>query len=436
MGHMVAKDSYGALGKTIDNLSVHAPQTETFRAMLRELYSPDEAELIARMPFTLATLDRIAAVTGRDRKDLEPLLTGLCEKGLVVDLLIGDSYRYMPAPFVIGIFEFTMMRMSSDDPDIGKLSKLFSDYFHEGDFYAANFRDGEQVWVARALPHLDDLGDHVEILDYEKVERIIDEAEYFSVGVCSCRHKKHHAGEQVCKVPLETCTSFGRAADYLVRHHMARPISRSEMRDVAQRSKELKLIFSVDNVQKQPAFLCHCCGCCCDIMEGINRHGYPNAIVSSTLMPQVDMAECNGCQKCGRACHVSAITMIPDPMQAGAKRMFKPVIDENRCIGCGVCGLVCDPDAIKMQKRTQHVIHPETTFERVILQCLERGTLQNQLFDEPDRVSHKVMRGIVGGFLRLSPVKKALMSDTLRSRFLSALAAGAAAKGGAEVLRL
>jgi len=123
-------------------------------------------------------------------------------------------------------------------------------------------------------------------------------------------------------------------------------------------------------------------------------------------------------------------------MQAGTKRMFKPVIDENRCIGCGVCGLVCDPDAIKMQKRTQHVIHPETTFERVILQCLERGTLQNQLFDEPDRVSHKVMRGIVGGFLRLSPVKKALMSDTLRSRFLSALAAGAAAKGGADVLRL
>jgi len=32
----------------------------------------------------------------------------------------------------------------------------------------------------------------------------------------------------------------------------------------------------------------------------------------------------------------------------------------------------------------------------------------------------------VGGFLRLPPVKKALMSDTLRSRFLSAMAAGAA----------
>jgi ferredoxin len=116
--------------------------------------------------------------------------------------------------------------------------------------------------------------------------------------------------------------------------------------------------------------------------------------------------------------------------------MFKPVINEEQCIGCGVCGLVCDPDAIKMEKRAQHVIHPESTFERVILQCLERGTLQNQLFDEPGRVSHKVMRGIVGGFLRLSPVKKALMSDALRSRFLSGLAAAATAKAGPELVRM
>jgi Fe-S-cluster-containing hydrogenase component 2 len=436
MGHMVGKDIYGSLGEKIDSLSVRTPQTETFHAILRELYSPEEAELIVQMPFTLSTLERIAQVTGRDRKDLEPWLASLCDKGLVVDLLLGDSYRYMPAPYVIGIFEFTMMRMKAADPDVGKVARLFSDYYHQGEFYAANFRDGQQVTVARALPHLDDLGDHVEILDYERVERIIDEEEHFALGVCSCRHTKHHAGEQVCKVPLETCTSFGRAADYLVRHHLAREISRSEMRDVAQRSKELKLVFSVDNVRQHPAFLCHCCGCCCDIMEGINRHGYPNAIVSSTLVPRVVMEDCNGCQKCGRACHVGAITMVPDTMQAGAKRMFKPVINEDVCIGCGVCGLACDPDAIKMEKRARHVIHPETTFERVILQCLERGTLQKQLFDEPDRVSHKVMRGIVGGFLRLPPVKRALMSDTLRSRFLSTMAAGAAAKGGAELTRM
>jgi hypothetical protein len=46
------------------------------------------------------------------------------------------------------------------------------------------------------------------------------------------------------------------------------------------------------------------------------------------------------------------------------------------------------------------------------------------------------MRGIVGGFLRLTPVKKALMSDALRSRFLSAIAAGAVRSGKGEVLTM
>jgi ferredoxin len=436
MGHIVAKDMYGALGDKIDNLTVRTPQNEAFYAMLRELYSPEEAELIVKMPFTLSTLDRIVKVTGRGRKELAQMLTTLCEKGLVVDLNLGGAYHYMPAPFVIGIFEFTMMRMDGSDANIGKYAKLFVEYLESGEFYAANFKDGQRVSVMRSMPHLDHLSDHVEILDYERVDRVIEEADYFSVSNCSCRHKKHHAGGQVCKVPLETCTSFGRGADYLVRRGMARAISKSEMKDIAQRSKELRLVFSVDNVQNEPGFLCHCCGCCCGLLEGINKHGYPNTIVSSTLVPHVYMEDCNGCQKCARACHISAISLIPEPKRAGGKRMFMPVIDKDACIGCGVCSLVCDPDAIEMRKREQNVIHPETTFERVILQCLERGTLQNQLFDDPGRLSHKAMRGIVGGFLRLPPVKKALMTDTLRSRFLSAVATGAARRGKAAVLEI
>ncbi len=434
MGHTVAKDIYGALGEKIDSLSVRTPQTKAFYAMLRQLYSPEEAELIVAMPFRLSKLDRIARVTGRKPDQIRPMLDRLCDKGLVVDVDLGGSYYYMLAPFVIGIFEFTMMRMDSADKDIGKISKLFVDYLDDGQFYAANFGDGQQVSIARALPFLDHLGDHVEIFDYEKVDQVIEEADTFSLSSCSCRHKKHHAGGEPCKVPLETCTSFGKAAEYLVRHGMGREISRSEMRDVAQRSKELQLVFSVDNVKQQPAFLCHCCGCCCGILEGINKHGYANAIVSSTLVPVVEMDDCNGCQKCARACHISAISLNPQPKKARGKRMFMPEIDEDACIGCGVCSLVCKPEAIKMQKREQHVIHPETTFERIILQSLERGTLHYQLFDDPGSLSHKALRGIVGGFLRLPPVKKALMTETLNSRFLSAITAGAAKSVRADTL--
>ena len=88
-----------------------------------------------------------------------------------------------------------------------------------------------------------------------------------------------------------------------------------------------------------------------------------------------------------------------------------PRLNQDICLGCDVCALKCKPQAIRLVKREQRVIHPENTFERIILQCLERGTLQNQFFDEPGKISHQVMRGILGGFLRLPPVKKALMSE-------------------------
>ena len=84
--------------------------------------------------------------------------------------------------------------------------------------------------------------------------------------------------------------------------------------------------------------------------------------------------------------------------------------------------------------RDRRVIHPENTFERVILQCLERGTLQNQLFDNPASLTQAFARACLGGFLRLPPVKRALMSDALRSRFLGALKHAAQRRGIGEMV--
>ncbi|MCX6675470.1 MAG: 4Fe-4S binding protein, partial [Methanothrix sp.] len=89
------------------------------------------------------------------------------------------------------------------------------------------------------------------------------------------------------------------------------------------------------------------------------------------------------------------------------------------CVGCGVCALKCPSDAIGMINRGVRVIHPETTFERIILLSLERGNLQNQIFDNPQSMTHNYMRIFIGAFLRLTPVKRTLMSDLLRSAFLS-----------------
>lgn len=58
-----------------------------------------------------------------------------------------------------------------------------------------------------------------------------------------------------------------------------------------------------------------------------------------------------------------------------------------------------------------------------------QGNLQNMIFDNPNSISQGFMRSLVGGFLRLSPVKKTLVSDALRSSFLSAMKSGVKSQG-------
>jgi hypothetical protein len=67
----------------------------------------------------------------------------------------------------------------------------------------------------------------------------------------------------------------------------------------------------------------------------------------------------------------------------------------------------------------------QTELYKVLENLCERGTLQNQLFNDLQSIIHKIPRGFFVGFLRLPGMKQTLMSDLLRSRFLTALKAGA-----------
>lgn len=411
MGHIAAKDVYYKLSKKIDGMSVRTPQTETFQKILTELYTPEEAELIVKMPYRLSPVDRIQRITKFERIKLEKMLKTLSNKGLLIDVNIRNKWYYMASPFIIGIFEFTMMR-TGPDLEYRKWAELFCEYFDEGTFLAENFKDGQTMSPLRTIPHEEtiDESDQVEILDYEKASAIIDRAKFHAVGICSCRHEKLHSGKKECDTPMENCFSFNNSGDYMVRNGFAKKVSKEEMQDILVQSKELGLVLNADSSMKNIGYICNCCGCCCNLLLGIKKHGYPNTLLTSNYLAVRDEDLCADCDTCIDECPIDAI----DNSDNGRAK-----IDKEICLGCGVCALKCDTDAISLEPRKQKVFYPQDTFERIIIQCLERGTLQNQIFDDPQSITHKFMRGIVGGFLKLDPVKKKLMSDDLRSSFLA-----------------
>ncbi len=428
MGHLVGKDVYRRLWKKVDGLTVRTPWNKAFHDILKELYSPDEADVIVKMPYGASTFERVVKVTKYSNIKLKKILDQLCSKGLVIDFFANNNYYYMPSPMVIGIFEFTMMRTGEGLNSEG-WARLFSQYL-PGAFYAGNLSNDETTMLMRTVPHDEVIrqSPHVEVLDFEKATSIIESHDKFSIGYCSCRHEKTHMNEKECDAPLESCTGFGYAADYLIRNNLAKEVSKSEMLENLARSKEMGLVLNADNVQKNVTYMCHCCGCCCNVLLGISKYGYDNVVITSSYIARSDEQNCIGCGKCARACPINAIEMKPLTPPIGKKKK-QAVVDTSICIGCGVCALSCKKEAMSLVQREQRILHPETTFQRVILQCLDRGTLQNQIFDNPQSISQSVMRGIVGAFFKLPPVKKALLSDTLRSTFLKAMESGAKLQG-------
>jgi ferredoxin len=438
MGHTDIKTIYQKLGRKIDNLPTRAPWNETFYEILKGLYSEKEADVLVKMPYGLSNLNRVAQVTKYESTELLEILEGMCSKGLVMDLWFNDAYHYMPSPIMIGIFEFTMMR-TGGSVDSKPLARLFNQYLNadNGAFYAANVKKGNNVSVIRALPHKDAINpsEYMEVLDYEKAASIIESSEKFSIGICSCRHEKLHVGEKTCDVPLEKCSSFNHAADYLIRNNLAREVSKSEMQENLAQSIELGLVLCADNVKRNITFMCHCCKDCCNALAGISKFGYPNAVVTSSFIAKNNPLTCLGCGKCAKACPINAIQMVSINNPPTKKRK-DAVIDTSICLGCGVCALNCKNGSVTLSKREKRVLHPESTFERIILQSLERGTLQNQIFDNPQSITQKFMRGFVGGFLRLPPVKAALTSDLLRSSFLNVMVTGVRKQGKGWIAEL
>ena len=421
MGHLASKDIYRHLGKRLDQAPVRTPWTPIFRELVEALYSPAEARLVSRLPYRPSTLARIAGMTGESETALRPMIEGLCSKGLVLDIWNGTEYQYLVSPLVIGFFEFTMMRTGPNLPQ-ARWAELFTGYmFGEKDFLSANFGDGQQVSVMRTLPHEETLGAHVEILDYEKASAIIEEHTEFSLGLCSCRHEKHHLGHATCRAPMETCTSMGTGAQFLIRNGFAKPIDKIQMRDILARSRDLGLTLSTDNVRRDAGFICHCCGCCCNLLLGVRETGYTGILVTSSYLAAVDETLCTGCGLCAKACPVAAIEMGIRGVGSQSRPATKFAQIGAICLGCGVCALQCPTGALKLQQRPQKVLHPEDSFERVMLQALERDTFQTFLFDNPESQTQEFMRALVGGFLKLPPVKRALLGEKLRSRFLLAL---------------
>ena len=107
-----------------------------------------------------------------------------------------------------------------------------------------------------------------------------------------------------------------------------------------------------------------------------------------------------------------------DPHQPHRK---KAKLDEDICLGCGVCARVCSQKSIFLKSRPQRVITPLNSTHRVVMMAIERGVLQNLIFDNRVLWSHRALSAVLGVILKLPPIKQAVASQQIKSRYFEYL---------------
>ena len=413
-------NSYQKLTERINLFPQGAVATDLLYNILKILFSEREAGLVSLLPIKPFNAKKASVIWKIKETEASKILNDLADRGILLDTENRGDILYSMPPPMAGFFEFSLMRYRNDI-DQKTLSELFYQYMNvEEGFIKDLFTNGE-TQLGRVFVNEEVLSGEnaLHVLDYERASEVIKTASSIGIGVCYCRHKMEHIGNN-CTAPMEICMTFNGSADSLTRHGITKKIEVSEGIDLLQKARDFNLVQFGENVQENVNFICNCCGCCCEALIAARKFGFLNPVHTTNFIPSVIEENCNGCGKCVSLCPVEAMTLVssnePDkPLKKKAK------LNQEICLGCSVCLKGCEKKAIRLSSRKERVITPVNSVHRVVLMAIERGKLQNLIFDNRVLLSHRAMAAVLGVILKLPPLKQVLASQQFKSRYLVGL---------------
>ena len=417
MAHRTLRNSYSNLSERLNRFPQGAPVSDLLFKILKIIFTEKEAELVSTLPIKPFTVEKAAKIWKIDIVSAQKYLDQLASKAILVDVQQNGTSIYTLPPPMAGFFEFSMMRYRKDI-DQKMLAELFYQYMNvEEDFIKELFTHGE-IQLGRTFvyePALEGL-DVLHVLDYERASEVIQTASHMGIGICYCRHKMEHL-DKACDAPKDICMTFNSSAESLIKHGFARSVDKKEGMDLLQVAYESNLVQFGENVRERVNFICNCCGCCCEAMIAQRRFSALNPIHTTNFLPEIDVNNCTGCGKCVNICPVEAMSLISanDPKKPNRKIA---TLNTDICLGCGLCVRACPTNTIELVQRDKRVITPLNSVHRVVLMAIERGKLQNLIFDNQVLFSHRALAALFGVIFKLPPAKQLLASKQLRSRYL------------------
>ncbi len=189
----------------------------------------------------------------------------------------------------------------------------------------------------RVIPVGVSIQPRTQILNFESVKDIIQNARSISVTKCTCRLSMRE-----CDRPLETCLQVNKAADYNLARGTGRELTKDQALELLKECEEAGLIHVTMNRSEADNFICNCCPCCCQTMPVLIKGGI-HVIDPSRFVATIDAEACSGCGLCHDRCYFGAISWSEDEGSASQ-------VDPDKCMGCGLCLVTCPEEAIDLSE--------------------------------------------------------------------------------------
>ena len=354
---------YVKLGERLNRNPVKLPLVKSVLALLRELFTEEQAALAAEMPLGAHTLKSLAGQLNRHETELEKLLETMADKGVIFVAKTETNEKvYSVPPYAPGIFELQFLK-GEETEEAKKRARLVTDIHEElGDMAAELYKDVEQANKILGRPGLrtlaveEELPGNAEIATWEQISKIMEQEESFAVGTCTCRLEAKFNGHP-CKidgVPMEACVYFGKVADYIVERKFGKRYSREELLDLLKTCEKHGLMHNINNFLGDNIVFCNCCGCCCTILKPMVEHRGLRRIAGSNFASVVDTKSCTACGACVDICQVGAIEMEDDTVK----------ITQEYCMGCGNCVAQCPSGSLSLVRSAEY--KPPTQHEDIV----------------------------------------------------------------------
>ncbi len=362
----MSDDIYTRLARHLASLGMGYPEKEELLEILKENFTPLEAEVALAIPTKVIPLEpvpvsKITPPQNVSMEELESTLSNLAQRGLLFSRKMKDGSKgYALQQFGYG-FPQTFFWSGVNTPNARKMAELIAKYSRKEQLKEAygSTRTKAFRYVPATLSFEPE--SHA-VFTFEMMEGVIEKVNVIALVHCPCRATAHLVGKKRCDHSLENCIKYDDLAEYLIEKNIGREITKKEALEVIRRSEEAGLVHLVDNAREGIKHTCNCCGCCCWSVGSIRRKKIPRDVLMATyFLRETDKERCTGCGACVEICPVQVIKMGGD----------FPVVDKEWCIGCGVCAIPCPASAVKLVRKSSAIppkdfkeLHQEILKER------------------------------------------------------------------------